>query len=153
TSRASAFAKASDGVTVDARPSTSDPEGRSTVTWWTAPPTDAASSGATPHPAMRSFSAGSLLALLAAFVCVAPVGACGNSSAARDTGDAGGSGAETGPAGDDAQIGDIDSGLPAGDTHDPADCAEALATKSYVGCEYWPTVTANDVWSIFDYAV
>ena len=25
--------------------------------------------------------------------------------------------------------------------------------KSYLGCDYWPTVTANNVWSIFDYAV
>ena len=25
--------------------------------------------------------------------------------------------------------------------------------KSYVGCEFWPTVLANPVWSIFDFAV
>ena len=25
--------------------------------------------------------------------------------------------------------------------------------SSYIGCDYWPTVTANNVWSIFDYAV
>ncbi len=34
-----------------------------------------------------------------------------------------------------------------------ATCAGAAATKSYVGCDYWPTVTGNTVWSIFDYAV
>ena len=27
------------------------------------------------------------------------------------------------------------------------------AQKSYVGCDYWPTVTANAVWSDFDFAV
>lgn len=35
----------------------------------------------------------------------------------------------------------------------PDACAQAKTTKSYVGCDYWPTVTANSVWSIFDYAV
>ena len=32
-------------------------------------------------------------------------------------------------------------------------CAEAASSKSYVGCDYWPTVTGNNVWSIFDFAV
>jgi hypothetical protein len=32
-------------------------------------------------------------------------------------------------------------------------CAEAEASKSYIGCDYWPTVMANSVWSIFDFTV
>lgn len=36
---------------------------------------------------------------------------------------------------------------------DPKTCAEAAAQKSYVGCDFWPTVTANSVWPIFDYTV
>jgi hypothetical protein len=36
---------------------------------------------------------------------------------------------------------------------DPATCEEAVLSKSYVGCDYYPTVVANVVWSIFDYAV
>jgi len=36
---------------------------------------------------------------------------------------------------------------------DPKDCTEAAANKSYIGCDYWPTVTANAVWNIFDFAV
>ncbi|MBK8996147.1 MAG: IgGFc-binding protein [Myxococcales bacterium] len=36
---------------------------------------------------------------------------------------------------------------------DPKSCAEAAAQKSYVGCDFWPTVTANSVWPIFDYTV
>jgi hypothetical protein len=32
-------------------------------------------------------------------------------------------------------------------------CAEAAATKSYIGCDYWPTAMANSVWSIFDFTV
>jgi hypothetical protein len=36
---------------------------------------------------------------------------------------------------------------------DPETCAEAKTFKSYVGCDYWPTITPNAVWSIFDFAV
>ncbi|HQY61053.1 MAG TPA: hypothetical protein PK141_06655, partial [Polyangiaceae bacterium] len=32
---------------------------------------------------------------------------------------------------------------PGGETRDPVDCDEAKRTKSYVGCDYWPTVNAN----------
>ncbi|HSQ68208.1 MAG TPA: IgGFc-binding protein [Polyangiaceae bacterium] len=32
-------------------------------------------------------------------------------------------------------------------------CQNAAAAKSYVGCDYWPTVTGNNVWSVFDFAV
>src|SRR5262249_29702020 len=38
-------------------------------------------------------------------------------------------------------------------TGDPVTCADAAAQKSYVGCDYWPTVTANPVWNEFDFAV
>jgi hypothetical protein len=43
--------------------------------------------------------------------------------------------------------------LPEGQTVDPTTCEEAARTRSYVGCDYWPTVTPNGVWSEFDYAV
>jgi hypothetical protein len=36
---------------------------------------------------------------------------------------------------------------------DPQTCDEAAQAHTYVGCDYWPTVVANDVWSIFDFAV
>lgn len=48
---------------------------------------------------------------------------------------------------------DANSGLPEGETRDPVDCEEAKTSKSYVGCDYWPTVTPNPVWSIFDFAI
>jgi len=35
----------------------------------------------------------------------------------------------------------------------PITCAEAAIAKSYAGCDFWPTVTTNPVWSIFDFAV
>jgi hypothetical protein len=38
-------------------------------------------------------------------------------------------------------------------TGDPKTCAEAAQYKTYLGCDFYPTVTANNVWSLFDYAV
>jgi hypothetical protein len=35
----------------------------------------------------------------------------------------------------------------------PATCADSIAKHSYIGCDYWPTVTVNPVYSSFDYAV
>jgi len=44
-------------------------------------------------------------------------------------------------------------GDPSGVAGDPATCEEALATRTYVGCDYWPTVTGNVVQDVFDFAV
>ena len=33
----------------------------------------------------------------------------------------------------------------------PTTCAQATSERSYIGCDYWPTVTTNPVWSIFDF--
>jgi hypothetical protein len=45
---------------------------------------------------------------------------------------------------------DLEGGAIVGD---PTTCEQAAAAKAYVGCDFWPTVVANNVWSIFDYAV
>lgn len=36
---------------------------------------------------------------------------------------------------------------------DPTTCSQAAASKTYVGCDFWPTVTDNMVRPDFDYAV
>ena len=36
---------------------------------------------------------------------------------------------------------------------DPKTCEEAAAAHTYIGCDFYPTVVANNVWSIFDFAV
>lgn len=36
---------------------------------------------------------------------------------------------------------------------DPTTCAQATASRTYVGCDFWPTVTDNMVRPDFDYAV
>ena len=54
----------------------------------------------------------------------------------------------------EASLGDaLPPGIPPEVTLDPETCEEAKTTRSYVGCDYWATVTVNPVWSIFDFAV
>ncbi len=47
-----------------------------------------------------------------------------------------------------------DGGAPlAVPSSDPETCEEAVKARSYVGCDYWPTVTSNNVEDMFDFAV
>jgi hypothetical protein len=93
--------------------------------------------------------------------CAVIVGACGghnkNSGGfapGDDGGGSGGSGGSSGGSGGSSGglLGDGSSGDDGGMTGDPTTCAEAETSHSYIGCDYWPTVTANNVWSIFDFA-
>jgi hypothetical protein len=87
--------------------------------------------------------------------------ACGSSSPHSGFDDPGSSTNGTIPAGADGGSGfggsggsnsDFDSGVP--DLgRDPITCDEANQTHSYVGCDFWPTITANNVFKVFDYAV
>lgn len=46
-----------------------------------------------------------------------------------------------------------DSDIPTGvDGSDPVTCAQAAKHRTYVGCEFWPTVTFNPVLENFDFA-
>ncbi|HWZ90966.1 MAG TPA: hypothetical protein VNW92_19025, partial [Polyangiaceae bacterium] len=40
-----------------------------------------------------------------------------------------------------------------GDGSNPQTCDEAAMIGSYVGCDFWPTIVANAVWSVFQPAV
>ncbi|HSC85654.1 MAG TPA: IgGFc-binding protein [Polyangiaceae bacterium] len=40
-----------------------------------------------------------------------------------------------------------------GDGDNPATCEQATASRSYIGCEFWPTVTYNPVYDLFEFAV
>ncbi len=40
-----------------------------------------------------------------------------------------------------------------GASGDPVTCADAEEAATYIGCDFYPTVTPNNVWSVFDYAV
>jgi len=78
-------------------------------------------------------------------------------SAGQASGGGGAAGAGSGGGGTGGVIipdGGGDAGAGAtGPAPDPKTCEEAKTTKSYVGCEFWPTVLANPVWDIFDFAV
>ena len=81
--------------------------------------------------------------ILLAAVAGASGCAAGNEVIPRPgTGGAGGSGAGGG-----------DDLIMLGSASDPVTCEDAASAHSYLGCDYWPTVTFNAVWSTFDFAV
>ncbi|AKU98007.1 hemagglutinin/hemolysin-related protein [Labilithrix luteola] len=91
------------------------------------------------------------LSKAASFVVpIAIMVACGSSSSR---------GAFDGKDGKDAgetSFGDADiqgDGAVAKSDADPKTCDEAREAKTYVGCDYWPTVTGNLVADVFDFAV
>jgi IgGFc binding protein len=79
-----------------------------------------------------------------AFACAQAV-----DPAAPGTGGSGGSAGVLGASATGGGGGEIDAApvTPAGS------CEAAAAAHSYEGCEFWPTVVANNVWSVFDFAV
>jgi hypothetical protein len=97
--------------------------------------------------------------------CAIAVGACGGGSKgelgfSNDAGGGGGDGASSSSGGSSGGSGSSSGSLvgdgeaaEAGATGDPTTCTEAESSHSYIGCDYWPTVTANVVWSIFDFTV
>ncbi len=60
----------------------------------------------------------------------------GNGNSNIDVGDGSGSGAGNGD----------------GVTDNPETCEVAAREKTYIGCDFWPTVTANPVYPVFDFA-
>jgi hypothetical protein len=80
----------------------------------------------------------------------------GNSSGTGNNAGTGGVGASGPGQGGSTGVLMIDAGTSNGGSSgtggDPTTCAEAAANKTYIGCDFWPTVTANNVWSTFDFA-
>jgi hypothetical protein len=83
-------------------------------------------------------------------------GGSGGGANAGGVGNAGGAG-NAGGVGNAGGTINVDGGAGAGGSAgfygDPKTCEEASQAKTYIGCDFWPTVTANNVWSIFDFAV
>lgn len=48
--------------------------------------------------------------------------------------------------------GGAEGGRPSIGGRDPVNCQEAAQFRTYVGCDYWPTVLANGVQPVFDFA-
>jgi hypothetical protein len=78
-------------------------------------------------------------------------GGSDGASVERDGSSSGGSSGSSSSGGILGGDGSLPDGPPTGPA-DPTTCAEAAQSHSYVGCEFWPTVTVNSVWSIFDFA-
>lgn len=103
-------------------------------------------------PRSRSLSllagALSLTALPALFA-----GACSATGTppGQTSGGTGGSGGAQGTGGDFVDASSGSGGTPV--QQDPKTCAEAAEARSYVGCDFWPTVVDNVVRKDFDYAV
>lgn len=99
--------------------------------------------------------------VLGVAVAVAPSCGGGNSNGnGFGSGDDGGSGSSGGGSGGSGGSSggtfggdDGSTGGEGGIVGDPVTCAQAAQSQSYIGCDYWPTVTANNVWGIFDFAV
>jgi hypothetical protein len=95
------------------------------------------------------FSLTSRAALSLVLVPLAVASACGSDGRSRfdDQTDVSGTFDDGGAFGDGAGKG------PGKNVRDPATCEEAAHSRSYVGCDYWPTVTANTIQDAFDFAV
>jgi hypothetical protein len=96
------------------------------------------------------------LSLACAIGCNVDEGRGNNGHGGNDAGAGGGGGDDGGGGGgggglDDGGVFQNPDGMTV--VMDPVTCADAAANKSYIGCDYWPTVVANVVWSTFDFAV
>ena len=95
-----------------------------------------------------------LLATLAATACAnSPASRSGDDTTGAggtlDIGNPTGGGGTTGIGLAGGLVGSGDGGV----TEEPQTCDEAANSHSYVGCEFWPTITANPVYVEFDPAV
>ncbi len=93
-----------------------------------------------------------LLVLLAA--CGGDDSGQPDSGGPKDTGAPDNTVADAGGSNDSGlTFGDVTLSLDTGTTSPiPTTCAEAIQRDSYIGCDYWPTVTLNPVYSQFDFA-
>ena len=87
-------------------------------------------------------------------ICLACSANSSKQSAVRGGGADGGSGnIITGPGSGGTTIVTGGNGAGAsGPMDDPVTCEDAAASASYVGCDFWPTVVYNPVYSVFDFA-
>src|SRR5260221_6503456 len=92
----------------------------------------------------------------AILVVAVAMGGCSSQAPSERSGSSGGSGTSAGlglgqMGGSAGGVISLEGGIaPNGSgADDPQSCAEAVNSHSYVGCEFWPTVTANPVWVEF----
>ena len=107
-----------------------------------------------PRSPMALFVCGGWLAaglVLAASGGCSATGPKGNPGGGGGSGATGGSGAQGGGS-EVGGFGGVGGGGPVGGV--PQTCAEALQLQSYIGCEYWPTISSNSqLYEGFEFAV
>jgi hypothetical protein len=102
-------------------------------------------------------------ALRAAVIAVAAIGCSSEQADSRPSEVGSGAGGDAGVGGDAGAAGSGASGgtggqiigtggSSGGSPDEPATCAQAAEARTYVGCEFWPTVTYNPVYPSFDFA-
>jgi hypothetical protein len=92
-----------------------------------------------------------LLAVACSATAATPTGGSGGTTSAGGSGSTGSQGGGGAGVGGEVIGSGGSGGIPV--PVDPKTCAEAAEARSYVGCEFWPTVVDNIVWATFDYAV
>lgn len=99
------------------------------------------------------------LALVSALAPLSLIVACSSSGTTRDTGtnNGNGNGTPETPNNGNPNIGGNTNQKPeekpsTGSGADPTTCADAEQFKSYLGCDFWPTITYNPVDASFDFA-
>lgn len=70
-----------------------------------------------------------------------------------DAASGGAAGSATGGGGPGGTGGGLQIDAAAGDAAPSDSCDPNQPSTSYVGCDFWPTVTSNSVWEVFDFAV
>ncbi len=106
---------------------------------------------------VRHLIVGSSFLLVLGFLACSPTGSGSAGDGDSGDGDAGdgdisvGDGDSSGDG--DINVGDGDTGGDGDGVDDPTTCAEAANAASYIGCDFWPTITANPVFDEFSYAV
>src|SRR5690606_24278331 len=103
---------------------------------------------------MKSLRLWGTAALVLGFVAMSHAAGC-SAEAPRSSSDDDDNNTNSSGAGGEGGLGFTtgNGGAGGGSTGEIVTCQDAANAKSYIGCDFWPTVTANNVWSIFDYAV
>lgn len=101
---------------------------------------------------------GSLTLSATAFFACSPTAASNGPGNGGDGDSSGGDGDSiniggNGDGDDTIDVGDGDTGDGDGLVGDPTSCAEAANVASYIGCDFWPTITPNPVYDEFAFTV
>ncbi len=94
-----------------------------------------------------------LVALSSTLACSAGGSDKGNNGNGASSNGGASSHAGSSTGGPDINLGGAMPDDPGGDDNNPSTCTQAAASQTYIGCDFWPTVTYNPVYHEFAFAV